>query len=173
MTPKNAGIGLIEVMVYTALLFLLGLAVAGFVFQLTRFNNRSAASAQALDDARRAVSVLIHEIRHSSSVYSPTSIFGSHPGQLSLETTRQAPAGEDSTYIDFYVDNERLYLKREGAAAQLVTSPRVRVTNAVFTHLAPSVAPSAVRLELTIRLAGAANQSPVTLQATASPRFHE
>lgn len=173
MRKRASGFGLIEVMVYTVLLFLISLAVAGFVFQLLRFNNRSQAHAQVLDDARRAIGVMTYEIRHARSLYNPTSIFSSHPGQLSLETTRQTPANEDSTYIDFYLDSERLYLKREGAPPQLITSPRVRITSLVFTQLAAGTSPPTIRIALTVAPLEGGNHLPVTLYATTSPRSYE
>lgn len=186
---SQQGFGLIEAVTYIALLAVIALAVSGFVFQLVRFNARAQATAQALDDARRAMAIITYETRHAVGVYNPTSSFGTHPGQLSLETTRQAPTGETSTYIDFYVDGERLAVKRESQPVQLITSEGVKVTSLVFTQLdgaspSPTVSPSptpsesttapnTVRVQLTVEARGAATEAAVTLYSTASLRAYE
>jgi len=169
------GFSMVEVIAYIALLSIIGLAVTGFVYQLVRFNARARATAQALDDARRALAVITYEVRHAQGVYDPTSSFGSNPGQLSLATTLSPPAGENGTYVDFYVDTGRLAVKRESQAAQIITSEDTQVTNLTFTQLDDGLesTPEAVRVGLTVEVEGAAIKEAVTLYATASLRSYE
>lgn len=172
MKRTASGFGLIEVIVYTSLIVIIGVAVTGFMFQLVRVNSRAQTTSQALSDARQALSVVTHEVRHAYAVYDPTSVFDVHPGQLSLETTRNVPSGEETTYIDFYIDDGRLYLKREGDAAQLITSEKVQVSNFVIRHLDTSIEPATVRVELTIAPDGADIENDVTLYTTTSLRSY-
>lgn len=131
---KENGFTLIEVLVYAALLAIVSLVILLFVNQLLGVNESTRRTRESLDNARRALETITQEIRHADSLYTPTSVFGTNPGQLSLVTTRDLPADEDLTYVDFYLDNNNLYLKREGQTDQLVTSEKVKVTNLTFTN---------------------------------------
>jgi type II secretory pathway component PulJ len=172
-TKRTAqGFTLIEMIVYTGLLVILGLAISGFMFHLTRLNARAGATTQALSDARQVLAVITHEIRHAASVYEPTSTFNSHPGQLSLQTVRHAPVGHSMTYVDMYVDEGGVYVKREGSDAQRITSPKTRVTDLVFTYLNADEG-GAVRIAITVEPDREISHSTVTLYATASLRWYE
>jgi type II secretory pathway component PulJ len=174
MSTKPPGFSLLEVLVYISLLTVVGLALVGFATRIIRSNSEAQLKAQVLDNARSAMALMTKEIRHANGVYDPTSTLLSHPGQLSLATTFDPPADEQETYVDFYLDDERLYRKREGSAAELITAEKVRVTNLTFTYLQQTLAVPAVQITLTVEPAdaasGAADRSTVTLSSTASLR---
>lgn len=172
---KDQGFTLIEVLIYAALLVIVGVAVSSFFIQITNVVETSRRSREALDNARRSMNVIAQEIRHAEAVYTPTSAFApSDPGQLSLETSRDLPADENATYVDFYVDDERIYIKRESQGAQLITSEKVKVTQLTFTHLNGSSGTEAVQINLTIEYADPIRgaTTPVSLVSTASPRSY-
>ncbi|OGY22090.1 MAG: hypothetical protein A2126_02265 [Candidatus Woykebacteria bacterium GWB1_45_5] len=161
-------------LVYAALLAIISVVLVSFFIQVVNVTETSRRAREALDNARRSMDVISQEIKHGVNVYTPTSTLGSSPGQLSLETKRDAPADETSTYVDFYLDSEGIYLKREGQDAQLLTSEKVRITSLVFRSLNSTSGTPAVRVELTAvykdPISGPSNA--VTLVSTTSLRSY-
>jgi hypothetical protein len=82
-------------------------------------------------------------------------------------TTRDLPADENLTYVDFYVDSGNLYLKREGQSDQLLTSEKVKVTNLTFTNNNTGGG-DAIRISITIEYKDPINgpKNAVTLTST-------
>jgi type II secretory pathway pseudopilin PulG len=150
MRHHSTGFSLVEMVVYIALLAIIGTVLTLFASQLLNRNTQAQLNAGTLNNAQQIIEVLSHELREANGVYYPTSVFDVHPGQLSLATTKNLPADENLTYVDFYVDDDRLYRKRESQAAELVTSQNVKITKLVFTHVNGSSNQSAVRIELTV-----------------------
>jgi hypothetical protein len=118
---------------------------------------------------------ITYEIREAKSVYTPTSIFNSNPGQLSLETEKYLPAGEDKSYIDFYILDGRLCLKKESQNPIFLTSDRVEVTNLVFSRIVTNQIPS-IQINLTVNYKNPNGrpeyQSSVSLQSVDSLRSY-
>jgi len=177
VTINSKGFTLIELVIYTALLVVVSVVSISFFIQVVGVTESSRRSREALDNAKRAIDVMSQEIKNAKSIYTPTNIFGVHPGQLSLETIRDLPADENSTYVDFYVDDERLYIKKEGQAAELVTSEKVKVTNLVFTLLSPTSSSPEVKIEITVayadQVSGTSGVASVSLESTAELRSYE
>jgi prepilin-type N-terminal cleavage/methylation domain-containing protein len=165
----NKGFTLTEVLIYSAILAIISLVVLVFINQLLGVNETTRRARESTDNARRSIDTIAQEVRHAESVYTPTSSFGSSPGQLSLETTRDVPANEETTYVDFYVDNQQLFVKREGQNAQLLTSEKVRVTSLTFTNLVGATTWPAVRISLTVEYRDPINgpKNQVTMTTTA------
>ena len=177
VTINSKGFTLIELVIYAALLVVVSVVAISFFIQVVGVTESSRRSREALDNAKRALDVMSQEIKNSKAIYTPTNIFGVHPGQLSLETIRDLPADENSTYVDFYVDDERLYIKKEGQGAELVTSEKVKVTNLVFTLLSPTSSSPEVKIEITVayadQVSGTSGVASVSLESTAELRSYE
>lgn len=171
---RQQGFTLIEMIVYIGILASLGTVLTLFGAHIMRQGTHTQQTAVLLGNARGTLEDIAREARHATAVYTPTSAFGVHPGQLSLVTKQNLPTDEKETYVDFYVDDERLYRKREAATAQLITSEQIRITNFVVTHLNTS-GDSALRIEMTVVPVGAGTiataQSSVTLFTTVSLRI--
>ena len=171
---KEKGFTLIELLIYSVLSVIIGLVVTITFLQIINVVETTRRSRESLDSAKRAMDVISQEIKHAESIYTETSDFGPNPGQLSLETTRDLPADENTTYVDFYIDDDRLYMKREDQAAQIVTSEKVKVEELVFTRLNISTDNSAVRVKIKTSYADPISgpTSPVTLYSTAALRSY-
>lgn len=169
---RNKGFTLIEIITYIGLLALIGLIMATFITQTAKLNAYAQINEELLNNARRAVEIMTQEIKYASSVYAPTSVFDTNPGQLSLETTKNKPPQEERTYVDIYQDNGKLYIKREDSDPELVVSENIKVTELTFNHLKPAATKEAVRLKITMAYESpakeAVSQIPVTLFATVS-----
>lgn len=130
------GFSLMEILVYVAILVIVVLAVSSFFLWTTRSNTKARAMREVLDNTRRITEVMNSEIKEAKSIYIPTSIFNSHPGQLSLETTKYLSGGETTTYIDFFICGTQLCLKKEAQDPITLTSDRVEVKKLEFIQIA-------------------------------------
>ncbi len=146
----DSGFSLIEMLVYIGLLAVIGTTLTLFAGRLLNRNTHAQLQAEALTNARQVADAVSYEIRQATAVYDPTSVFDTHPGQLSLVTDVTPPADEDITYLDLYIDDEKLYRKREGQAPELLVAENVRITNFVLALIQASSKQPAVRLQLTV-----------------------
>ncbi len=169
---SNRGFTLTEVLIYTVVLAIISLVVLVFINQLLGINETSRRVRESTDNARRVIDTVAQEVRHAESLYTPTSTLGSSPGQLSLETTRDVPTDHDTTFVDFYVDNQQLFMKREGESAERITSEKVKVTNLTFTNYNGSTSWPAIRISVTVEYKDAISgpTNPVTMKTTAVMR---
>lgn len=165
---------LIEILIYASLLAVISVVLTLFATQIIRRTTHTEVAAQVLDNAHGAMAAMTHEVRVATGIYTPTTVLGSHPGQLSLATTQQPPSGETDTYVDFYVDSEALYRKRESQVPERITADVVRVTNLTFTHLYQGSSIPAVQITLSVAPKDVASQadSAATLVTTASLRTY-
>lgn len=149
-SKHNSGFTLLEIVLYVGLLMIVVVFANSFAVAIIRINASSELTEQARDNAHHTLDIIDKEVRLARSVYTPTSVFGTSPGQLSLETGEQLPTGETTTYVDFYLDDERVYMKREGLGPELIIGENIRVTNFTFTHLTAGSAPDmeAVRVDM-------------------------
>ncbi|MDP2692622.1 MAG: four helix bundle protein [bacterium] len=170
----NKGFTLIEMLIYISIMSMMILVIGAFIPRVVMTNLYLQAKGQSLDNARIALGTIEREIKSASDIYAPTSVFGSSPGQLSLESANNLPVGETNTFTDFYVDDERLFMKKEGSDPQLLTADKVKVSNLVLTNLNIGDSYPAIRVSLTVFYNSASpmvqNQSSVTLTSTVSMR---
>lgn len=145
MNHKTRGFTLTELIVYIAIFVILITTVTLFAMAFIKTTTKSRIKKEVASGTYSAMKVMVYEIKRANSIYAPTSVFDSHPGQLSLETSQELPQGEQITYSDFYLDGDKLYLKRENQNPQLLISKNLKVTNLEFEYLA-----SASRIDLTL-----------------------
>ncbi|OGH58713.1 MAG: hypothetical protein A2725_03385 [Candidatus Magasanikbacteria bacterium RIFCSPHIGHO2_01_FULL_33_34] len=176
LKKNKKGFTLIEMMMYIFIMLLITTMVASFLPQLVRNNLNIQARGEVLGNTRSALEVIAQEIRHASNIYTPTSIFDSSPGQLSLESTNNVPVGETITFIDFFVDGDRLYMKREGVVSEIIVSQKTKIDDLTFTHINSAGSYQAVRVSITASYDSPSTEiqekSSVTLTTTASLRSY-
>lgn len=164
-----------EILVYIAVLSIVVVAIVSFVLWSLRSNTKAKVMREVLDNARRAMEIITYEIKEARSIYSPTSIFDSHPGQLSLETSKYLPEEERTSYIDFYLCNNRLCFKKESQDPIVLTTDNVEVSNLVFTKITTGDI-SSIQIDLKIDYENPANrpeyQASVNLKSTTSLRSY-
>jgi prepilin-type N-terminal cleavage/methylation domain-containing protein len=170
---SKKGFTLIEILIYIAVLAIIVLAALAFLTWTTNSNTKTKAMREVSDNARRAMEIMIHEIKEAKSIYTPTS----SSTQLSLETIHYLPTGETSTYIDFYLcgaASTTLCLKKESQASLAITSNRVEVNNLEFI-LVSTTTPS-VQISLGINYKNPENrpelQASINVTSTASLRSY-
>ncbi len=162
---RQRGFTLVEVIVYVAILSLVMLLISTFIFYMAKSNFQSKGSRESFDSAQRALEQITYEISGAKSVYTPTTT----QNQLSLETSRYLPAGETTTYLDFFLCGTRLCLKKESQNPVFLTSDLVQIANISFTQISNNGAVS-IKTSLTVSYAHQLNntQPTITLTSTAS-----
>lgn len=139
-SQKKNGYTLIELLVYIALFGAISLIMMG-VFAVVNRTNAKIVSYTAINtNAYSAMDRMIYEIANSGHVYTPTSNFVNFnynalkASQLSLATAQGAVSPEGLSYVDFYLENETIFLKKEGASPIALTSPNISVQNLQFSY---------------------------------------
>jgi len=168
--PK--GITLPEILIYIAVLSIIVVVILSFIIWVVNSNNKTKAMRTVLDQAARAMDVMTQEVRGAKSVYAPTST----SGQLSLETTKYLPQGENASYVDFFLCGKRLCMKKETDAIPVaLTADNVEVNNLNFTRIVSGGKPS-VKIELTVDFLNTANrpeyQATINLTSSVSLRSY-
>ena len=176
MPGKNryqSGLTLIETLIYVFLAVLVVGTIATATVWTLKAGAKTKSTVEVLANAQQAMETLIFEIRKAQSVYTPTSIFLSAPGQLSLEQSSALLPGETETFIDFFVCEQALCLKRESGNPIRLTNNRVKVSSLSFTRLSNSENNPSIRIELTVETAADSSfftAEPLELQTTVNLR---
>jgi len=148
---KKKGFSFIELLVYVAVLVTVTVAISSFFLWSNKANTKSKASREVLDNTNRVIEMISSEIKEADSIYTPTTVFDSSPGQLSLATTKYLPVNEGASYIDFYLCGTQLCMKKESQSSVAITSDRVEVSNLTFKQIATSSSAFSIQINLTIR----------------------
>ena len=171
---NNKGFTLVEMIMYVAIMTIVGSVIVVFIPQLTRKNAYIQAKGEVFDNMTSAMEIMAREIKNSESVYASTTVFDANPGQLSLETSYNTIPTEDSTFVDFYVDGDRLHVKREEQTEELLLSDKIKINSLVFTNLNAGGNYPIIRIVLTASYdtpsQEVTEQSRVTLTSTVSAR---
>ncbi|MBI4101713.1 MAG: prepilin-type N-terminal cleavage/methylation domain-containing protein [Candidatus Nealsonbacteria bacterium] len=168
------GFTLAEVLVYVAVLMVVVLAVSSFFLWIVRSNAKAKAAREVLDSARMAMGIITSEIRDARSVYTPTSLFASSEGQLSLETEKYLISDETVGFVDFYLCGKQICFKKEGQAPFAITSDKTEVESLEFFQIAATSSAPSIQIDLTINYQGPVSrpefQASINLESTASLR---
>ncbi|TSC75840.1 MAG: hypothetical protein G01um101430_10 [Parcubacteria group bacterium Gr01-1014_30] len=160
---SRKGFTLIEILVYIAALVIIGSAVITFLIWAINSSTKASVMRETADNARIVMGAMSYEIKEAISVYTPTTL----SNQLSLETLHYLPPGETTTYIDFYLCETQLCLKKESQSPIALTSDRVEVTNLVFKRVVTGEIPS-IRIELELEFKNQSNRPEYQASASSS-----
>lgn len=148
---------LTEILIYIAVLSIITLAASSFLLWISRSNVKARAMREVTANGERVIQMITAEIKEAEDIYTPTSVFDSHPGQISLKTNKYLPEGETTSYLDFYLCDAQLCFKKESQNPIALTSERVEVNNLVFSQIITSGAPS-IQINLKIDYKSPANK---------------
>lgn len=160
----NKGFTLVEMLIYIVTLVLVVGTVTTILIWMVRANNQVHVRNEVVENVEHALAQVAGEIREAKGVYTPTMTTLS---QLSLETAKNAPAGETFTYVDFFLCGTRLCVKRESQAPQAITSEKIEIQSLEFTQVQTGSA-SSIHMEVEASYLTAS----ATMQTTASLRSY-
>ena len=170
---SQKGFTLIEMIVYIAIVGVIGGILISFLADSFKSYNKVQAMQQVFNNTDGSLRIITDEIKYAKSLYTPTSVFDNDSGQLSLETALNAPVGENTAFVDYYLDNGRIYEKRDGTSTEPLTSERVFISALRFSSVAVS-GKNSVSVKITGRINTAStrpeDQASLTLNSTAALR---
>jgi len=143
----GAGFTIIEFMVYIAILAILGGATSALFLWTLQAHTKSRVLQETSSAAKVAMDRMIHEVREAESLYLPTS----SATQISLETKTFMPPGETSGYIDFFLCDKALCMKKEEAAPIALTSSSFEVTGLSFTTISTNTNFPSLQIAMTVK----------------------
>ncbi len=150
-SKKHNGFTLIEIIVYVALFGIVVSVVLDVIMFVYSTNKKTTSYMQVNSDALSAMERMTYEITGSQYIYLATSSFDNpSSGQLSLATEIYATANDDITYLDFYVDSNTLFLKKDGQDPVPLTSKNVSVSTFNVSYY-KNGARESVKIDMTIQ----------------------
>lgn len=155
------GFTIVEVLVSLSVFFIILLAISSLLFLMTNANVKTKANREVLDNARRTMEIITYEIKGARSIYTPTTTVN----QLSLETLKYLPVGENDTFIDFFLCDSAICFKKESQSLVSLTSDSVQVTNLQFLQVLNGTMPS-VKINLTVSYVNPNNNPNSSFSAT-------
>lgn len=165
------GIGLLELVIYIGMLSVFMVLIVATLLQIVRTYNQVRAQREVVSNGRLVMETMTQAIASAQTIYAPTSTFGTGSGQLSVVTTVNAQPEETTTKIDFWLDNGRIWMRKEGVATSSITSPSVRVNQLRFDQISQGINREAVRITAQITGTGSATfVASSTLRATTALR---
>ncbi|MBU4338520.1 type II secretion system GspH family protein [Patescibacteria group bacterium] len=137
---NKKGYTLIEMLLYVALLGIIMVVIVGVFFVISRTNSRIVTLIEINSNAYSAMERMVYEASNAKKIYLPTSNFtnynynGTKAAQFSLATSQAVPANESIVYIDFYLEDNTIFMKQEGLSPIALTSSNVSVQNLNFYY---------------------------------------
>lgn len=137
---NDSGYTLIEMVVYVALIGIIVLFIYG-VISFIYFENKKIVNLTRINSsAYGSIERIRYEVENSNYIYLPTSNMANYnydagkADQLSLATEIGVSSPEDITFVDFYLENETIFLKKEGLDPIALTSSDVLVSDLSFSY---------------------------------------
>ena len=157
------GFTIIEFLISVVIFSIVLVAVFSFFFWMNYSGNKIQSDNTALENARKALRIMVLEIKRAKGIYSLTT----SENQLSLQTAAYPPAGENDSFIDFFLCGSSICFKRESQDSAFLTSKNVNVTNLTFSQISTNNNIS-IKISLTLDY----NNSSAALATTASLRSY-
>lgn len=166
---KNKGYNLMEVIIYVAILGGLAVFTGNFLIHTVNVYQRARAERDVISNARLVLETLHKQVSQAQEVYWPTGNFNSDAGQLSLVTKIGAASPHSTSYVDFWLDNGRVWAKEEGSGAYPISAASVRVSKLRFERIVQAAERDAIKVTLQVDSASKFFTS-ITVNATTALR---
>ena len=136
-----------EMVIYTAIFSIVSVMVINSLFVMTKSLRSIKLSRDINNSTQVALERIAREVRLADSI-DGTSVFGTHPGYLKLNTVDRT-TGMPTT-IEFSLVGDQLMITEGVSAAVALTSPDLQVINIVFSDIPSLVDSEAVKIDFEI-----------------------
>ena len=164
------GFTIIEFVVYIAVLAILGGAILTLFLWTLKVHTKAQVLQETTSSAQFAMDKIMHEVREADSLYLPTT----SATQVSLKTKTSIPSGETSGYIDFFLCDKTLCMKKEEGVPLALTPSTVEVTSLSFTTISTDTDFPSLRVFMEVQHKNPNNRpelkAVITVTSTASLR---
>ncbi len=140
----NSGFTLMEILIYVAVFSMIIVVLSSFIVWLWHANIKAQVMRETLANVEGAMTRITYEIRDAQSIYTPTTT----STQLSLEILRYLPEGETSSYLDFFLCETQLCLKKEAQDPIALTSDKVEIKNLSFSQITTGTGTYSIQINL-------------------------
>lgn len=168
----NSGFTLMEILIYVAVFSMIITVLFSFIVWLWHSNIKTQVMRETLANVEGAMQRMTHEIRDAQSIYTPTTT----STQLSLEILRYLPEGESSSYLDFFLCETQLCLKKEAQDPIALTSDKVEIKNLSFSQVTAGTSTGSIQINLRAQYKNPQNlseyQASVDVTSTVSLRSY-
>jgi type II secretory pathway pseudopilin PulG len=136
-TPINnhKGFSLVEMLVYIGILVFMLVIILQVVLSVGSSDKIIVSLRNIETSASLALERVSREARTADTIVVASSVFGSHPGRLVLNSVN---ASGTSRTVEFYLSNGQLILRENGIDSGALTAGDAYVTNLVFKRFASS-----------------------------------
>lgn len=164
------GTTILEVLIYVAVFAIVAVIISNFLIQVVNAYNISRAERDVLSNGRLILETVTKNIAEAEEIYTPTSTFNTDIGQLSLKTKTGTQSGHDTGYVDFWVDNGQMWMKKEGSQARTISATSVRISTFRLERLSQGLARDAVRMTLEVDFTQSRFSTSIILTSTTALR---
>ena len=166
----SRGIGLVEIIIYIALLGMVSIFVINSFIQIANTYQQARAEREVLSNGRLILETINKAIISSQEVYAPTSRFNDDAGQLSLITPVGATTEHITAFVDFWVDNGQLFMRQEGQGETALSAASVRINKFRMERIVQGLGREAVKITLRVDNAPSKFSASITLNSTSALR---
>lgn len=167
---KKSGFSILEIVIYVGLLGILAVVITNALIQISGLYHRARAEREILSNARLILETINKSLEQAATVYGPTSKFYTPAGQLSLITPIGATTEHTTSYIDYYIDNGRIWTRQEGQTAQPISAADVRVNKFMLERIMQGLNHEAVKITLQVDYAVPQYPTSIILNSTMALR---
>lgn len=161
---NKKGFTLIEIIIYVGILGIISVFVINTILITSTAFAKSRVKRNLNTQAGEAVERILRETRLASSVNVGSSVLGSNPGKLVLNTV-VSPSNNTAITREFFLSGSILVLRESGSADIHLTS-EIDVTNLVFRRITTANS-EAVRIEMAAENGFAKTESSANFYGTA------
>ncbi len=141
-----SGFTLIELLIYVAFISIMATVFVNFSLDIAGSAQKSRVRQEVQQNARFAMDRMLQEVRAAEGLNVGASVFGSHPGILSLGTS--VPATNPTV---FDISGGVLRMTQGASSPVALTASNLQASNLVFENLAIAGRTQHVRLTFTLR----------------------
>lgn len=167
---KKQGITLLEIVIYVAIFGIIAVIISNFLIQVVRAYNIARAEREVISNGRLLLETVTKSIAEAQEIYSPTSVFANDTGQLALATKSGVEPEHQTTYVDFWIDNGRLWMKKEGSSAIPLSGVSVRVSKFRLDRISQGLGRDAVKITMRVDYWNQSYSSTITINTTTALR---
>lgn len=139
---KRKGFSLIEILIYTAVIGVIGMLLNGILLALVRIQNNQVSSTEVNQQINFVIQNVQRLVRSSSGINMATNI--------PSDTLTLTMTNPDKSPTLIYVSESKAYLKEGSSSAVPLTTPDVNVTQLQFTKLSAYTGHDTVNMAITI-----------------------
>ena len=168
---NNSGYTLIEMVTYVALIGIVSVFIYSMILFIYNSNREIINLSKINSNAYSVMERMRYEVENADYVYLPTSNMANYnyvaitddplkTDQLSLATKIGASSSDDIIFVDIYLEDKAVFIKKEGASPVALTSSSVIVSDLSFFYYKNNLRESiTIDIEIKAKNGSASNPS--------------